>query len=428
MAKETRWKAGLGCVDVTPSESMDMSGYAARKKPSEGVRDPLCAKALVIEDEQGERGLLLTVDLIGFDRAFSDAICASIGEKTGLERRQIVINASHTHGGPVFGSRYQDEPVAVYNEMVKVRLVEAAVLALKDLKPARFSTAMGVAHFAMNRRRFTPRDVINAPYPRGYADRSVPVLRVEGEDGALRAALFLYACHNTTLVSDNLKFSSDYAGFAQRYVEKENPGALAMFAQGCGGDVVPYPRGTYELAKLHGEVLGAEVCRLLTEEEFQPVNGPLQIVFDTVDLPLAGKPAPEKLEALRAKGGHDVQQAERLAKMVEEDAEWPDHYQMPIGMWQFGEDLTIVHLATEVVSDYIPLLERRLGPLGLWVLAYCNDYFGYIPSARVHREGGYEARGMIRGYGALVPEVEGAILEKAAHLAREVGRRLPAGA
>ncbi len=432
MSDETQWRAGAASVEVTPVGSVKMSGYAARKKPSEGVGDPLCAKALVIEDHEGKQGMILTADLLGFDRKFADEVFGDICKRTGIGREQILINASHTHGGPVMGYRFLGssevpETVSSFNSMLRERLSDVAAAAIEDLNPARLSMATGVAHFAMNRRKYTPREPINAPYPRGYADRSVPVLRIEDEDGRLRVALFGYACHNTTLVGNNLKISADYAGFAQRTVETENPGALAMFVQGCGGDVVPYPRGTYELAQLHGESLGSEVCRLLNEEEFLPVSGPLKIVLDEVDLPLEEKPTGDDLASMREMGGNDARKADRITRMLDEGAEWADRYRTPIGVWQFGPDLTIVRLSGEVVSDYIPLLERALGPLNLWVWAYCSDYFGYVPSERVHREGGYEARDVVGGHGALAAETEQAIVEKAVELAGRVGREIRRG-
>ena len=47
--------------------------------------------------------------------------------------------------------------------------------------------------------------------------------------------------------------------------------------------------------------------------------------------------------------------------------------------------------------DYVPLLEKALGPNQLWIAAYCNDVFGYLPSAHVLAEGGYETRGLYAG-------------------------------
>ena len=61
---------------------------------------------------------------------------------------------------------------------------------------------------------------------------------------------------------------------------------------------------------------------------------------------------------------------------------------------QFGDDLTMIALSSEVVIDYDLRLKKELvqdgGPV-IWVAGYSNVYDGYIPSRRVLEEGGYEA-------------------------------------
>jgi hypothetical protein len=80
-------------------------------------------------------------------------------------------------------------------------------------------------------------------------------------------------------------------------------------------------------------------------------------------------------------------------------------------------------LSGEVVVDYVRLLEDALGPLQLWLAAYCHDVFGYVPSARVLREGGYETRGMIYGGpGFFAPETESVLVAKVRELAGRAGR------
>ena len=424
------WRIGLAQADVTPQESIRMGGYGARLTPSQGVYDPLMAKAMAIQWPGGEPAVIITTDLISFDAAYAEVVCEEIRKRTGLQRRQVLINSSHTHSGPIFGIRYPQyyglagEQLAAatrYSEMLQQRMVEIVSAALADLKPARLSCGMGAAPFAMNRRKYTPRGVINAPYPRGYVDRSVPVLRVEAPDGRLRAVIFGYACHNTTLIGDNLMISSDYAGFAQRYVERAFPGTQAMFLMGCGADANPYPRGRYDLAHQHGETLGAEVCRVLGEK-LDPVRGPLRIAFDHADMPLEPQPTREQLEDLRKQGAYYAQMADKIGQLIASGKPWATHYRTPIAVWQFGGDLTLVRLSGEVVGDYIRLIEKEIGPLGLWIAAYCADYFGYLPSARVHNEGGYEAHDFITGFGFLDASVEGVILRKVRELARQAGR------
>ncbi|MBI4623515.1 MAG: hypothetical protein HY736_09905 [Verrucomicrobia bacterium] len=60
--------------------------------------------------------------------------------------------------------------------------------------------------------------------------------------------------------------------------------------------------------------------------------------------------------------------------------------------------------------------------MNLWLAAYCNEGFGYVPSARVIREGGYETRGLISGDGWFAPPVQDSLVAKVAELATKVGR------
>jgi len=77
-----------------------------------------------------------------------------------------------------------------------------------------------------------------------------------------------------------------------------------------------------------------------------------------------------------------------------------------------------------VVVDYVRLIEDALGPMRLWLAAYCHDTFGYLPSARVLREGGYETRGLYHGgIGYFAPAVQDALVGKVRELASAVGRK-----
>jgi len=114
-----------------------------------------------------------------------------------------------------------------------------------------------------------------------------------------------------------------------------------------------------------------------------------------------------------------------LAKL-ERGEKLPDHYRCPFTVWQFGNDLTLVGLPGEVVVDYVALLEKTLGPNQLWLAAYCNDVFGYLPSAKVLAEGGYETRGLYAGgAGFFDPTAEQVVVQTVRELAKKAGRKLP---
>ena len=102
---EYQWKIGFASTKITPSDPVRMAGYAsnARKQLSQGVSSDLFAKAMAIEDVNGNRGLLITTDLIGWTAAISEPLYERITAATRLSRRQVLINASHTHTGPAIG-------------------------------------------------------------------------------------------------------------------------------------------------------------------------------------------------------------------------------------------------------------------------------------------------------------------------------------
>ena len=59
-------QAGVAALDITPKESIWLGGFAARTKPSQGVRQRIFAKALALRDEKGMTAVLVTADLLGF--------------------------------------------------------------------------------------------------------------------------------------------------------------------------------------------------------------------------------------------------------------------------------------------------------------------------------------------------------------------------
>ena len=428
LAQATEWNVGLAAADITPSEPVPMAGYFPRGAPFEGVEQRLFAKALAIEDGSGTRALLITAEILGFTRERSESICARLGESDGLVRDQVLLNASHTHSGPLVAgsmltsvSEASRRKLQRYSEVLDDKIVAMARRALRDLRPAQLSWGKGIAGFVMNRREFTERGVMLGTNPSGLADRTVPMLRVDDPSGRMRAVVFGAGAHCTTLTGDNMRISGDYAGFAQELVESGLPGVQAMFLTGCAGDANPYPRGTMELARQHGSELAAEVRRVLASGGLAPVGGPLRTGFRRVDLPLE-TPAEGEIEKMLDGPPYRRFFALGALDRLRRGQELLREYRAPFAVWQFGRDLTLVAFSGETVVDYVGLTERALGRLDLWVSGYNNDVFGYLPTARILREGGYETRGLYEDHGLFKPEVEAVVMRTVRDLAREVGR------
>lgn len=435
MAQEASWKVGLARVKITPEQPIFMAGYASRDRPFASVHDELYAKALVLVDEQGTRAVLVTTDLIGLTAEIANPIRRRIEKQTGIPASSVLLSSSHTHTGPALsldptsrdGRTLADtERTVAYTKQLQDKLVQVAVEAAKEPQPARLSWGVGVVNFVMNRREFTTRQgIILGVNPSGQADRSVPVLRFEGTDGKLRVILFGASSHNTTLGSNDYEISGDYAGHAQQLIETKQPGVQAMFILGCAGDANPYPRGSHEIAARHGKELATEVLRVVQDQKkLAPIKGPLRVAWGDATLPLVAAPPRDQLEKMAAgRGGTTPWMAQQMLARLDRGEKLPTEYTCHQAVWQLGDDLTLVALSGEVVVDYVRLLEDTIGQGRLWVAAYCHDVYGYLPSARVLRQGGYETRGLYAGgIGIFAPEAEGRMLGVIKELATKAGR------
>ena len=396
-ARPAGWQAGVATVDITPRRPLWMAGFAARTSPSQGTLLPQHAKALALQDAQGSRVVLVTLDLLGITTGVGARIAAEAARRHGLKREQLLLNSSHTHCGPVIDemlpvaydmTEKQWQDARAYTGEMEGKVIGVIGQALRRMQAVELRTAEGRATFAANRRvQFTPL---------GPVDHRVPVLRVEGRRGPL-ALVFGYACHNTTLRHGFVKFHGDYAGVARAELERRHPGTTALFVAGCGGDQNPDPRDTLELVDRYGTQLADAVDAAGAGE---PTDGRLRAAYRTVDLPFAPPPDRAGWTARLTDADRYVRRHARLMlDRLDRDGRLPTVQPDPIQVWRIGSGLTLVAMGGEVVVDYALRLARDYPGQRLWAAGYSNDVFGYVPSRRVLEEGGYEGGGAMIYYG-----------------------------
>ena len=426
------YQVGVATLVITPQEPVWLAGYGNRDHPFDGVALDIKAKAMVIQDSKGRRVAIVTTDLLGLPRSIADPVAARIQKSYGLDHSVLVLNSSHTHTGPLpednrimFAlSPGEHDAVERYARRLTDGLVALVGAAINNLAPADLWYGSGQAHFAVNRREPSPKGVKIGVNPSGPTDPSVPLLKVTAADGHLLAVLFGYACHNTTMTGQIYQISGDYAGFAQRDLERKFPGATALFLELCGADQNPNPRGTRELAEQHGHALALEVERTMNAK-LERVRGPIRGAFRIVDLAFAPHTR-ETFEArLKDKNPVRVRHAQAMLKTYD-DGRPLRQYPYPVQAIAFGKTVTMVVLGGEVVVDYDLRVKREYGTNGMMVVGYSNDLMSYIPSQRVLREGGYEADDSMIYYGKPGPyadDVEERIFGGIHEVMRRIGRK-----
>ena len=278
--------AGLARVEITPTVSMPMYGYANRKcGPSAGTHDPLFAKVLILRSGTAQLGIV-TADLGSLVSARLHAEAAKLGI------RPLLLAASHSHSSPAFiPPSVTAEQGAPYQREVEDKILGALREAQRSMFPARFGVGRGEIQAGYN--RLLLRDVGRARalfdnlerVPLGPIDPEFMVLRVDDRAGNPKAVLVHYATHSVVLGSTNCQFSADWPGVLQAKLEAEWPGSQAMFVQGAAGDINPLfmarsgdEAADFKVMQKMGELFGEDILR--TARNIAPIasaaNGPIQ--------------------------------------------------------------------------------------------------------------------------------------------------------
>jgi hypothetical protein len=390
-------KAGVAKVDITPPAGVQMWGYFDRLTGAQGTLDPLYARVLVLE--VGEKRVAL-VDL-DYGRTFgpgsTERLRASARLSSGIS--YVLVQATHTHAGPVIMDEYAAAPPAWESEAI-VKIGKAIEEAHQRAVEARLGTGYGEAYIGYNRRRLNPDGTVSMFWrnqtrvPTAPVDPTVSVLRVDTSEGTPLAVLVNYSCHPVVFGPDNLQFSADFPGVMTRTVEQAfgaNP-PLCFFLQGAPGDINVYdattPLKEDAVAKRDwsGRHLGEEAARAAKAIKTEAVAEPsLDFVEDS--LPFHLRWDLEKLQkGLLAVYGPDFVKtfAPRLR------ADW----QLPVATLLINKRLAMMTMPGEPFVDFQINWRDRCPVPDAFFLGYANGYYGYFPTLKAATEGGYGAAGV----------------------------------
>jgi neutral ceramidase len=448
-------RAGAAVSDITPPPGGLMDGYGARRKPSQGVHDRLCARALVL-DYGDSACAIVGCDLLGAHPRITAEVRQRVQAATGIAAEGVVVAATHSHAGP-YGlrpgmfSRYEEALASAVIE----KIADAVTEAWRERRQATLKLgAAAIDTVSQNRRQ-----------PDWPVDPTLRVLLVDGEEGPV-ASLLSFACHATVLDATNLQLSAEFPGVACRMVGEQTR-APAVYLNGSCGDVNPvWVRQDFESVERVGQIIGGQALRLIGElrtlgpgqrahnirwDEFIETAAPGRIVeprFGTVrrevELPLREFAPDEeyateegemegRLEGLAEGSEARREVMARLTRVRNERwaAVWarqrPEEGTLRTevqALWLgegpstgSGQGLALLALPGEFFVETGERIRSGCGIADLIVAGYANDYVGYVAPADAYEQGGYEP-----GVTAFGPEAEGIIVDASlAALAEAMG-------
>ncbi len=385
-------KVGLATVDITPEGPVYMAGFSGRTEPSEGAYAPIFASCVVF-DNSVTRVAIVAIDVCKIGIPQMEKIRAA-AEQVGIPPQHVMINSSHTHCGPtIIGDRNPD-----YLPIFEAKVCGLLPSAVEDLQEASLDYTVGSCTMAVNRRRVDDEGHYAGmrPEPRKPIDPDVPVLRVLTPEGDVRAVIFGYACHPTTMGGQEI--GPDYPGAAREWIAAASPGCLPVFLQGCAGDIKPRycaPNGRF------GYVL------IGPKETVREIGHELgRAVLTALAIP----------EPVRADGGDAVVLGgiTRLIEVPDRDRPESKSHEIYNGAWRIG-DVYFFGSQCELCSQIGLRIKRELSDVRVWTCGYTHWGGGYIVDAAQFPEGGYEVNSS-----ACAPETEEILVGNAVRFITEL--------
>jgi neutral ceramidase len=416
-------KIGAAQIDITPDPGIDLSGFAARVQPNAGVLDPLCVKCLCLE-EGSNRLLLLGADLVAFSSETVAEFRSWAKQDLGIGPAQVLLAATHTHSGPATIPLTGCGTVNIeYLRVLQNKMRQCAKAACLHTEPAELIVVASPLDLAVDRRR----------KPTAHTDPTVTALAWRRPGGSFIASLVNYAMHPVALGHINRHVSADWCGYAAEKLRSDLPGQpIVMITNGAAGNLNPPGEG---LAPDQVKPIGHRVVEGLREKLIAaaPVQPSLRVARELVPMPL------DRLEPA------DIDQyADKWLATIQPGALWEKPFTAAIQTWRrtmkdrvagsgdhsFEIELFVVKLGPmhmvvvngEIFSRFTQNLRDATGK-PLFVVAYANAAFGYIPTAAAYAEGGYEVETAHFFYNTFRPKIGSLemLSDRAARLIQGIG-------
>jgi dienelactone hydrolase len=172
----------------------------------------------------------------------------------------------------------------------------------------------------------------------------------------------------------------------------------ALFVMGCGGDAKVVVRdektgkddfaASPEKSEAAGIKLAEHVLDYLQKSKLAALDGKLESKLVSGTLSLQAPRSREQIEAMALDGNPKT----GSTWWARQSLAYPDERRQQrydVQAWQLG-DLTLVALEGEVCADWGPMSRALASTKYAMTIGYANEVPGYIPTARIIREGGYE--------------------------------------
>jgi hypothetical protein len=401
---------GIATCDITPPFATSMGGYGKRDDLFDDVHDPLSFTAVVLE--QGDRRAMLgAADLLSFpndDR--TPALLDRLAHHLQTTPQCIMLNASHTHGGPklpgtnLFSRSGGDMALAErYADWLADRVVQTAQQAAAALQPGTLHHQCGRSDLPMNRRRTVDGAIVNAPHPQGPVDDSLHLLTLRDARGQLAGVILRLSCHPVASGPQHRITGDFVGGWRQAMTQALGPQVTPVFLQGAGGDMRPRHAADGDrwrklpLSEMRtiGHDLMTHTLRTLLDAPTRTLDE-LILAGHVASATMACEPRYTTLQAVEPllASPHYLTSAyaRHVTDLLRRGQPVPTQASLPVQTLWLDDQLALVGLNCEPLIGLAAILENAFTPRQALVLGYTNGCLCYAPDSTELARGGYEAQ------------------------------------
>jgi neutral ceramidase len=445
VVKNPQFYAGIAESVITPPAGTYM--VEPRGKLSTGTHDDLFVKALALSDGNN-KFVIASFDLLGFDELLVKTIREAVLESAGIKAEQLMLSCSHTHNSPITLDAMHSLPEEGKSERDKqwegqmISITASTVKsAVNNLRKVSISCGKAPVQVGFNRRMNRSIYAGMAPNPNGPVLKETDAVFIKDDESEI-AVLFSYAAHPVSVHSTSTEFTADFPGYAARYIQSKYPRSIAVFLQGCLGNVNSTLRGGYEAAESDGNKLGVAVIK--SAESLKTIN-PSPILYgqrnfylpfmdiDSETADLVNKRLEESLKTMKEdnpdfKPGMsetDMINWGKRIKYFSENKETHPGFPFQAQAFAMGKSLAIIAFQDEPFVDYALYIKEH-SPFEQTIVMGCtNGDKGYVPSAEAFYLGGYEPGTSVQvcGLPYLTPACDKIVKTKSMELLNELWKK-----
>jgi len=405
---------GLYESDITPKDNVWLVGYANRFHKSRGVYKKIKAGAIYLKINKKEY-LIITADLIGFSPSFTASLKTELGIILGINYKNIILTATHTHCGPYFWKWNMPGFVEYeYSKFLLNKIIKMSMIAKSSGVTGKLYYSKTKSNFGVNRRKIIDGKAEFKPNPNGPMDRDLYTVIFKDIEDSIIGTWTIYGCHPTSL--GGYLIGPDYPGYVKDRIRKYTH-SYAFFSTGCAGDIRPlykksdintdttkghqgigtFNRPTFKELEIESKKIASDVINNLdNHNEIKLNNFKMQQFFNYLDF----NKLPSKKDLLNVmNGGNDFINVSNNSKYYKK---WAKYFLNQIELTQLPEtcpqeiqimcfdNLNIIFLAGEILTEIGINIKKEFKNKETITIAYSNGLIGYVAGSSTYKYGGYE--------------------------------------